>query len=87
MTTIASGFGAPVCIEAGANGSFYVADASVGHVVRVEADGSRRNLGRGLNVPTSVGVDRSGNVYVSEFEGRSIRRIDARTGRMTRVVG
>jgi DNA-binding beta-propeller fold protein YncE len=87
VTTIASGFGAPVCIEAGPNGSFYVADASVDHIVRVAADGSRRNLGRGLNVPTSVGVDRSGNVYVSEFEGRSIRRIDARTGRMTRVVG
>ena len=87
VTTIASGFGAPVCIEAGPNGSFYVADASVDHIVRVAANGTRTNLGRGLRVPTSVSVDRAGNVYVSEFEGRSIRRIDARTGRMTRIVG
>lgn len=87
VTTIASGFGAPVCIEAGPNGSFYVADASVDHIVRIAANGTRTNLGRGLRVPTSLGVDRSGNVYVSEFEGRSIRRIDARTRRMTRIVG
>jgi len=87
VTTVASGFNAPVCIEARLDGSFYVADASLDHIVRVAADGSRTNLGRGLRVPSSVGVDRSGNVYVSEFEGRSIRRIDGRTGRMTRVVG
>lgn len=87
VTTIASGFGAPVCIEAGPNGSFYVADASVDHIVRIAANGTRTNLGRGLRVPSSVDVDRSGNAYVSEFEGRSIRRIDAPTGRMTRIVG
>jgi streptogramin lyase len=87
VTTIASGFGAPVCIEAASNGSLYVADSSVDHIVRVAANGTRTNLGRGLRLPTSAGVDRAGNVYVSEFEGRSIRRIDARTGRMTRIVG
>lgn len=87
VTTIAAGFSAPVGIEARADGSFYVADANLDHIVRVAPNGTRTNLGRGLRVPTTVGVDRVGNVYVSEFEGRSIRRIDARTGRMTRMVG
>lgn len=87
VTTVATGFAAPVCIEAKPDGSFYVADARLDHIVRVSADGTRTSLGHGLSVPTSVGVDRSGNVYVSEFERRSIQRIDARTGRMTRLVG
>jgi hypothetical protein len=86
VTTIATGFTAPVCIEARPDGSFYIADARLDHIVRIGANGERTNIGRGLRVPTSVGVDRAGNVYVSEFEGRSVRRIDGRTGRMTRVV-
>lgn len=87
VTTVATGFSAPVGIEARADGSFYVADGNLDHVVRVAPDGSRTSLGHGLRVPVSVAVDRPGNVYVSEFEGRSVRRIDARTGRMTRIVG
>ena len=87
VTTIAAGFSAPVGIEARVDGSFYVADANLDHIVRVAPSGTRTNVGRGLRVPTTVGVDRAGNVYVSEFEARTIRRIDARTGRMTRIVG
>lgn len=86
VTTIARGFSAPVGIDARSDGSFYVADASLDHIVRVAADGTRTTLGRGLNVPSSVTVDRAGNVYVSEFEGRSIRRIDARTRQSTRIL-
>lgn len=87
MTTIARGFTAPVGIDARPDGSFYVADARLEHVVRVAADGSRTTLGRGLRTPSSVTVDRAGTVvYVSEFDGRSVRRIDVRTGRMSTIV-
>jgi sugar lactone lactonase YvrE len=87
VTTIARDFRAPVGIDARADGSFYVADAGLDHIVRVAPDGGRTTLGRGLVVPSSVVVDRAGRyVYVSEYEGRRITRIDARTGRMTALV-
>jgi DNA-binding beta-propeller fold protein YncE len=86
VTTVARDFTAPVGIDARADGSFYVADARLDHVVRVAADGTRTRLGRGLRTPSSVVVDNNGNVYVSEFDGRSIRRIDSRTRRMTTIV-
>jgi hypothetical protein len=87
VTTVARGFNAPVGIDARADGSFFVADANLDHVVRVAADGSRTTLGRGLRTPSSVVSDRAGTfVYVSEYEGRTVRRIDVRTGQMTLIV-
>lgn len=87
VTTIARGFSAPVGVDARADGSIYVADAQLDHVVRLAADGSRTQLGRGFLTPSSVVVDRAGRfVYVSEFDGRRITRLDARTGRTTALV-
>lgn len=87
VTTIARGFTAPVGVEARADGSIFVADARLDHIVRIGADGGRTTIGRGLRTPSSLVVDRAAAfVYVSEFEGRSIRRIDIRSGRMSWVV-
>jgi DNA-binding beta-propeller fold protein YncE len=87
VTTIARDFTAPVGIDARSDGSYYVADARLDHVVRIAPDGRRTQLGRGLETPSSVVVDATGTaVYVSEFDGRRIRRIDARTGRMATIV-
>ena len=80
VTTIARGFSAPVGVDATPDGSIYVADARLDHVVRIASDGSRTQLGRALQLPSSVVVDRAGRfVYVSEFDGRHIGRIGSRT--------
>jgi hypothetical protein len=87
VTTIARGFSAPVGVEARPDGSIYVADARLDHIVRIAPDGSRTQLGRALQLPSSVVVDRAGRfVYVSEFDGRRISRIDSRTGRVSALV-
>ncbi|HZM19342.1 MAG TPA: hypothetical protein VFB87_08025 [Gaiellaceae bacterium] len=87
VTTIARGFSAPVGVDARADGSIYVADARLDHIVRIAPDGSRTQLGRALQLPSSVVVDRAGRfVYVSEFDGRRISRIDSRTGRVSALV-
>jgi hypothetical protein len=51
----------------------------------VAGTGSTRSSGdggpatrAGLDVPTSVAVSSSGEIYVVEFEGRRVRRIDTR---------
>jgi streptogramin lyase len=87
VTTVARGFGAPVAIHALPDGSYYVVDANADGVFRVAADGTRTTLGSGLRTPMSIAVDGAGNVYVSELESRRIRRIDARTGRVTTISG
>jgi len=87
VTTIATGFAAPVSIDAQADGSMYVADARLDHIVRIAADGSRTQLGRGLETPVVVAADRAGNVYVTEFDTHRVGRIDGRTGRTTTIVG
>jgi DNA-binding beta-propeller fold protein YncE len=87
VTTIARDFRAPVGVDARPDGTIYVADAAVDYVVRLAPDGSRRQLGSGLLTPSSVIADNTGRyVYVSEFDGRRIQRIDTRTGRMTAIV-
>ena len=87
VTTIARGFSAPVGVDARPDGSIYVADARLDHIVRIAPDGSRTQLGRALQLPSSVVVDRAGRfVYVSEFDGRRISRIDSRTGRVSALV-
>jgi sugar lactone lactonase YvrE len=87
VTTIATGFTAPVGLDARPDGTIFVADARLDQLVRIGPDGSRTLLGRGLRTPSSVVADRAGlAVYASEFAGRSIVRIDLRTGRTTRLV-
>ena len=70
-----------------ADGSYYVVDAQADRVFRVAPDGSRSELGRGLQTPVAIAVDGPGNVYVSELDSHRIRRIDAGTGRVSTFVG
>ena len=86
VTTVARGFSAPVAIHVLPDGSYYVVDASASSIFRVTADGTRTPLGSGLQAPISIAVDGQLNAYVGELETRRIRRIDARTGRVTTFV-
>ena len=40
-----------------------------------------------LNQPTDLEVDEAGNVYIAEFGGHRVRRVDAATGLITTVAG
>ena len=95
ITTVASGFQAPVGVAAAPDGTILVADGDVNRVFRLSADGATRTVvagdggtissgdgglatRAGLAGPTAVAVAQNGEIYVSEFEGRRVRRIDAR---------
>jgi outer membrane protein assembly factor BamB len=101
ITTVASGLAAPVSVAAAPDGTLVVAEAGLNRIVRLSLDGRRtvvagtgapRSTGDGgpaaratLNVPSGVAVAGNGTLYVTEFEGRRVRRIDARTGRISTV--
>ena len=83
ITTLASGFMAPVEIAGAPGDAILVADAGLG-VFRVDRGGTKRLLAA---LPTPVGVtgDNEGNVYATLLELRRVVKISP-AGRVTRVV-
>jgi hypothetical protein len=76
ITTLASGFGAPIAVKGGPGSSLYVADGRANAIFRIDpSGGSPRRVGR-ANGPINLAVDASNNVYVSEIAGaRRVLRI------------
>ena len=76
ITTLASGFSAPVAVKGGAGNSLFVADGGQNAVFRIAPDGqSRRRVARASG-PFNLTVDNRDNVYVSELTGaRRVLRI------------
>jgi sugar lactone lactonase YvrE len=84
-------------------GNLYIADTANHRVRRVDASdkittevgtGTDGYLGDGraaeaarLNLPTSVFVDRAGNLYVSDYNNNRIRKVDAKSGVISTVAG
>ena len=65
-----------------------------GTVVRISGTGTPGGSGDGgqatsaqLNQPSGIAFDRAGNVFIAEFGGNRIRRIDAQSGIITTVAG
>lgn len=102
ITTVASGFQAPVGVAAASDGTILVADAGANSVFRLSANGATRTVvagdggsqssgdgglatRAGLAGPTAVAVAPGGEIYISEFEGRRVRRIDPRTGLISTI--
>ena len=86
ITTLATGFSAPVAVKGGPGNSLFVADGGQNAVFRLAPDGStRRRIGRATG-PFNLAVDNRGNVYVSELAGaRRVLRI-APSGRVRVLV-
>jgi streptogramin lyase len=91
----------PVGVAVGPHGTVYVADGSNHSVRRIGADGRiTRVAGTGdaggggdggpattarLDLPNDVAVGADGTVFVAEFQGRRVRRIDGASGRIATV--
>ncbi len=85
------------------NGEVFIADPAASEVVKVDAGGVLRLVaGTGtagmlgdngpatsaqLNMPASVAVDSSGNVYISDLMNDAVRRVDHITGTITTFAG
>lgn len=74
--------------------SYTIASAAPGDITTIAGQGTTSSSGDGgpataaeLYSPWGIAVDGDGNVYVGEFSGHRIRKIDAETGIITTVVG
>jgi NHL repeat len=97
----AARFSDPVGVALGPDGSVYVADGSnhairrIGsdaRITRVAGTGAGGGSGDGgparearLDLPNDVAVASDGTLYVPEFQGRRVRRIDGPSGRISTV--
>ena len=94
---------APEWVEFDAEGNLVLADRGNHRVRRIDrsgtithvagtgelsrsADGASASM-TGLTNPFGLTLDRSGNIFIFDTESHRIRRIDARTGTMTTVIG
>lgn len=89
----------PIDVVVGPDGSLFVAGDN--RIRRIGRDGAVRVVagtgaqvssgdggpaaGAGLNLPNSVAVAPDGTLFVCEFEGRRVRRIDGHTGVITTI--
>ncbi len=69
-------------------------DASSGTLTLVAGNGTAGSSGdnglatqASLNAPRGVAVDRAGNLFIVEFQGNRVRRVDAGTGIITTFAG
>lgn len=69
-------------------------DAATAIISTLAGDGTAATTGDGgpataaaLNDPTGVAADSAGNVYVAEFTGNRVRKVDAATGIISTVAG
>jgi len=93
----------PEGVAVNAIGDLFIADTYNNRVVEVRpdgrivlfagaggagytGDGGRANRAE-LDMPTDVAVDAAGNVYIADAGNNVIRRVDARTDRITTVAG
>ncbi len=94
-------FNDPINISLGPDGSLYVSDGSNNRVRRFQTGGSITTVaGNGIQVsrgdgsratqasiavPNQVAVAADGTFYITEFEGRAVRRVDGRSGIITTI--
>lgn len=93
----------PAGIALDSSGNLYIADRanhcirrvdSTGQISTVAGDGTQGFSGDGgpatsaeLNLPSSVAVDSTGNLYIADFGNQAVRRVDASTQVITTVAG
>ncbi|MBI4288408.1 MAG: hypothetical protein HY671_08290 [Chloroflexi bacterium] len=84
LTVLAAGSLAPDA--AAVSGSDIITTVAGNGIAGSSGDGDKATAAA-INQPTGVGVDAAGNLYIAEYLGHQVRRVDKVTGNITRVAG
>jgi sugar lactone lactonase YvrE len=88
ISTLGGDVGITVSIAVAADGTVYsadvVRDGAGGGVVRVTPDGTTTRTARSADI-NGVAVAPDGTIYVNQWEGKRIQRLDPRTGTLETV--
>lgn len=75
----------PAGMDAGPDGTLYIADTDNDAVIRIATDGTTSTVA--VERPSDVAVDSRGRVYIAQPERHIVSRVDAQTGRVERFAG
>ena len=92
---------APIAMVWDSTGNFYFTDTGNHRIRKVDTSGNISTVAGGvftvangvpatssfINTPQGVTVDKAGNLYIGEYMGNRIRKVDATTGIITTIAG
>jgi glucose/arabinose dehydrogenase len=77
----------PVGLVGGPNESVYLTEAFSGEVSKVEINGERTVIAKGLKMPEGIALAGDGTLIVAEVGAKRIVQIDPANGNVTEIAG
>jgi streptogramin lyase len=84
-TAVIGGLEGPVGLAAGSGDAVYLTEAFAGQVSKVEANGERTVIAKGLKMPEGIAVAPDGKLVVAEVGAKRIIQIDPKDGAITEI--
>src|SRR5712671_4315948 len=86
-TPLIGGLEGPVGLVGGPKGDVYVTEAFAGQVSKVEGNGEKTVVAKGLKMPEGIALAPDGKLIVAEVGAKRIVEIDPQTGKLTEIAG
>jgi len=86
-TTLVGGLEGPVGMAGGAKGVVYVTEAFSGDVSKIESNGEKAVVAKGLKMPEGIAIAPDGKLVVAEVGAKRLVSIDPQSGTVTEIVG
>ena len=86
-TAVIGGLEGPVGLVAATGDVLYVTEAFAGQVSKVETNGEKHVIAKGLKMPEGIALDPDGKLIVAEVGAKRIIQIDPTNGTVTEIAG
>ncbi|UYV35923.1 SMP-30/gluconolactonase/LRE family protein [Rhodobacteraceae bacterium D3-12] len=87
IEVIADGFKVPAAVNLDSKNNIWVVDTALGHLVRLDPDGSNRKVVAELSTSLdNLAIDSKDQIFVSNMADNGVQQIDPATGKVRQIV-